>query len=90
MVTNTLKSSRQVIATNLRKLMEKNKHSNCYLHRTTGLSQSTIGRVLKGEIATTVDTLDALAKVYGLSSWQMLIVDLDISASQALTWINFL
>ncbi len=74
----TLKS-KEIIAFNLRKLMDKNKHSEGDLHRKTGLSQSTIGRTLKGETATTVDTLDALAKAYGLLSWQMMISDLDIT-----------
>lgn len=71
--------SKEIIATNLKKLMLKNGHSEGYLHTKTGLSQSTIGRTLKGETATTVDTLDALAKAYGLLSWQMMIVDLDIT-----------
>jgi transcriptional regulator with XRE-family HTH domain len=71
--------SREVIAANLRALMNKNKHSEGDLHRKTGLSQSTIGRTLKGETATTVDTLDLIAKAYGLLSWQMMIADLDIS-----------
>jgi transcriptional regulator with XRE-family HTH domain len=71
--------TREIIAANLRKLMDKNKHSEGDLHRKTGLSQSTIGRTLKGETATTVDTLDALAKVYGLLAWQMIIENLDIT-----------
>lgn len=83
----TLKS-KEIIAANLRQLMLKNKHSEGDLHRKTGLSQSTIGRTLKGETATTVDTLDALAKVYGLLSWQMMIVDLDISNPPALKTLS--
>lgn len=71
--------TREIIAANLRKLMDKNRHSEGDVHRKTGLSQSTIGRTLKGETATTVDTLDALAKAYGLLSWQMMIDGLDIS-----------
>jgi transcriptional regulator with XRE-family HTH domain len=77
-MSKTIKT-REVIAANLRKLMDKNNHSEGDLHRKTGLSQSTIGRTLKGETATTVDTLDTIAKVYGLLSWQMLIEDLDIT-----------
>jgi transcriptional regulator with XRE-family HTH domain len=72
-------TSREVIAANLNALMEKNKNSEGELHRKTGLSQSTIGRTRKAETATTVDTLDAIAKFYGLSPWQLLIADLDIS-----------
>ena len=74
----TLKS-REVIAANLRALMDKNKHSEGELHNRTGLSQSTIGRILKCESAATVDTLDAIANVYGLSTWQIMVAGLDIS-----------
>lgn len=70
-------TSRQIIATNLRMLMDRNKHSQGYLHLKTGLSQSTIGRTLSGESSATVDTLDDLAKVYGLQPWQMLIAGLE-------------
>lgn len=77
-------STRQIIAANLKELMLRNKHSEGDLHRKTGLSQSTIGRVLKCETSATVDTIDAIVKVYGLQSWQMMIADLDISNPPAL------
>lgn len=73
-----LKSS-EVVAANLKALMLKNGHSEGALHRKTGLSQSTIGRTLKGESAPNVDTIDALAKAYGLLPWQMMIPDMDVS-----------
>ena len=72
-------SSRQIIAANLKELMLSNKHSEGDLHRKTGLSQSTIGRVLKCETSATVDTLETISKVYGLQAWQIMIADLDVS-----------
>lgn len=80
--------SREIIAANLRALMTKNEHSEGYVHRKTGLSQSTIGRTLKGETATTVDTLDTLSSFYGLHSWQMMLADLDISNPPALQVVS--
>lgn len=59
------------------------------------LTPSTVGRVRKGQIATAIDTLDAIAKVYGLRAWQLLIPGLDPSnppvvpytdAERALYW----
>ena len=72
-------SSKEIIAANLKALMIKNSHSEGELHRKTGLSQSTIGRTLKGETATTVDTLDAIAKAFGLFAWQLLIENMDVT-----------
>lgn len=71
-------SSQEILAKNLRALMNDNQHSENDLHKKTGMSQSTIGRVLKGEIATKIDTVDQLARVYGLNSWQILIENLDV------------
>lgn len=59
------------------------------------LTPSTVGRVCKGQIATAIDTLDCIAKVYGLRAWQLLIPGLDPSnppvvpytdAERALYW----
>lgn len=72
-------SSREIVASNLKALMLRNEHSEGYLHKRTSLSQSTIGRILKRESSATIDTLDAIASVYGLSSWQLLVNELDVS-----------
>lgn len=44
------------------------------LHRRSGVAQSTIGRILadKGENAR-IETLERIAKAYGLQAWQLLI-----------------
>lgn len=41
------------------------------------MDQTTVGRIERAEIATTVDMLDALGKAFGLSAWQLLTEDLD-------------
>lgn len=42
-----------------------------------GVSPSTVGRIMNLEQAPGIDTLDALARVYGLRAWQLLIPNLD-------------
>lgn len=76
--------SREIIASNLKALMTKNNHSEGFLHKKIGLSQSTIGRVLKKESSATVDTIDTIANFYGLTSWQLMVVDLDVNNPQVL------
>ncbi len=44
------------------------------------LTPSTVGRILSGEQAPAIDTLDAIATAFGLHAWQLLISDLDPSA----------
>lgn len=42
-----------------------------------GVGQGTIGRLARGEVAPAVDTLEAIAEVFSLRAWQLLIPDLD-------------
>ncbi len=60
-----------------------------------GISPSTVGHLLKCETAAKIDTLHAIAKVYKLEAWQLLIPNLDPSnppvvpysdAERALYW----
>jgi len=44
-----------------------------------GLQPSTIGHILKCETAAKIDTLQAIAKVYKLEAWSLLIPNLDPS-----------
>ena len=48
------------------------------LHRKSKVAQATIGRILgaKGNNAT-IETVDRLAKAYGLQGWQLLIAGMD-------------
>lgn len=38
----------------------------------SGISNGTVGRIVTGEVATTVDQLAALAQTFGLQAWQLL------------------
>jgi len=48
----------------------------------SGMSLSQIQRILKPEIGTSVDQLEALAAVFQLSTYQLLIPDLDVGNEQ--------
>lgn len=76
---------KQIVASNLRALLAyAAAHKLPYadaksLARKAGIAGSTVGHILRGENATTIDTLQALADVYGLTAWALLIPDLDPS-----------
>lgn len=42
-----------------------------------GVAQATIGRVLEGETAAKIDTVDGIARAYGLEGWQLLVAGMD-------------
>lgn len=70
---------RQVLRENLRTLMKNNNdEGQSDLHRRSGVAQSTIGRILadEGENAR-IETLERIAKAYGLNAWQLLIPDIN-------------
>lgn len=71
---------------NLRALMESGlgPDSQLQLAKRAGVSQSTVGRALSGHTRATVETVGRIAKVYGLSPWQLLVPDLDPRAPPAL------
>lgn len=72
-----IKNARTIFAENLAALMTAKGHSQGFLHKKIGVSQSTIGRALSGETASTIDTIEAIAKFYDLDPWQMLVEKLD-------------
>lgn len=80
----SIMNSRKIIADNLKKLMFKNSQSQGYIHRMTGISQSTVGRILNNEVSPTIDSLDKIANLYNLHSWQLLLPDLDVENPQKL------
>lgn len=71
---------KMVLRTNLMALLRTNHGPNTQgqLKKKSGVAQSTIGRILskEGENAR-IETLDALAKAYGLEGWQMLVAGMD-------------
>ena len=72
-------NSKEILAKNLRKFMDKNKHSEQYVHKKTGIAQSTVGRILRVESSATLDSLESIASLYGLQAWQLLVADIDPS-----------
>lgn len=71
------KNARQIFAENLKRLMADKSHSQGFLHKKIGVSQSTIGRALSGETSSTIDTIEAIARFYDIEPWQMLVENLD-------------
>ena len=67
--------SRLVLALNLNRLMvtTRSLNSNTKLVKHSGLGLGTIGRLRNAEAAATIDTLDRLAKCFGMQPWQLLI-----------------
>lgn len=75
-------SPRAVLAMNLKALMAS-KHgprSQSELRRKSGVAQATIGRILSdgGENAR-IETVEKLARAYGLDGWQLMIPGMDPS-----------
>ena len=76
---------RRVVAENIQTLLDYARdHQKPYadakaLAVRAGLSPSTVGHILKCEGAAKIDTLEAIAQVYKLSAWSLLIPNLDPS-----------
>lgn len=52
-------------------------NSQMALAKRSGVAQATIGRILREETGVTIDTLDELAKAYGLEGWQLMVAGMD-------------
>jgi transcriptional regulator with XRE-family HTH domain len=65
---------KNVLAENLRILMERNPglDSQPKLASKSGIGQSTIGRILRAEVSTTIDIVEAIANVFGLTAAEIL------------------
>lgn len=64
--------SRQILADNLDRILEKTGESNNQLSARAKIAQSHIGRMRRQESAATVDMLDALASALGMEPWELL------------------
>lgn len=71
-------SAREDLAENIRCLVEQ-AGSQSALAKKCGVPQRTISRAMNAENATTVDTLNDLAKGLGMQPWQLLVSGLDPS-----------
>lgn len=77
-------NTRGILSSNVRALMTKNGHSQGDVHRLAKmrgytLSQSTVGRICKGEIWATLESIEALALIYGLLPWQLMVENLEVA-----------
>jgi transcriptional regulator with XRE-family HTH domain len=70
-------NSTKTVAKNLKKIMEAKGLSQNRLHELSGISQSSVGRIMEGKVAPRVDSIDAIAKAIGCQPWQLLVPDLD-------------
>lgn len=77
---------RQVVAQNLTNLMEAHMPLAGSKHKTlaeaAGVSLSTVQRICNQEVGATIDVLEALASVFHLSVYQLLIPSLDVGNPQ--------
>lgn len=71
---------RAVLQQNLRALMKTKDgpHTQGELFRKSGVAQATIGRILAGDGENArIETVDRLAKAYGLEAWQLMVAGMD-------------
>jgi hypothetical protein len=73
------KSSRQILAANLKALMGAHLGLSTFpkIVAAGGPSNGTLDRIRRMESGASIDQLDTLAKVFGLEPWQLLVPDLD-------------
>ena len=69
--------SRKILADNIRTLKEYAGLPNAKLATKCGVSNGTISNALLAKNALDIDTLDAIAKAFHLSAWQLLVPNLD-------------
>lgn len=66
------KSLKEIIRSNLRRLMEQRGWSQPELSRRSGVSQTYIGKILRGESVPTVDKVEALAAAFKLDALELM------------------
>ncbi len=64
------------VAVNLKRLMAHRRWSQVKLAHESGVSQTHISALLRGDSSCTVDTANALAEPFGLSGWHLQIPEL--------------
>lgn len=76
--------SRKLLARNLADFMQKSPDLKTQgaLHRKSTVAQATIGRILRCEVDATVDTVDKLARAFGLDGWILLHPKPDLKAHE--------
>lgn len=71
----------QVLSANLGRLMDDATPpiTQVAVSKVSGLPQRTISRIKRGEVTPRLNSIDALAKAFGLLPWQLLVPDLEPS-----------
>ena len=73
-------TTREILRQNVQALMDSKigPTSQIALHQKCGAAQATIGRILRpGGENPKLETVEAIAKAYGLEAWQLLIAGMD-------------
>jgi transcriptional regulator with XRE-family HTH domain len=72
-------SSGQVLSANLQRLMDEAKPpiTQMAVSKVSGIPQRTISRIKRGEVSPTLNSIDGLAKAFGLLPWQLLVPEMD-------------
>src|SRR5689334_1762970 len=78
------KPAAEVLASNLNSLRSRKKDLGTQpkIANKARLGQRTVGRALKGEVSTTLGSVERLAHAFGLETWQLLHPEL-LSATQS-------
>lgn len=73
------RSSRQILAENLAKLMSSRPEldSQPKVAARSGLGQTSISRLLRQDASATTDSLDQIARAFGMEPWQLLVRGLE-------------
>ena len=73
-----MKTTKQILAENLAKLIASRNMTNNQVNTKAGFSsRAQVKRVLDAEFESTTESIDRIASVFGLASWQLIHPDLD-------------
>lgn len=75
--TTTTTRPRDILAANLQALMRERGKSFAQLRAASGVSNGTLDRIRRAEVATRVDELAPLARALGVQPWQLLVPRVD-------------
>ena len=80
--------TKEIVAANLRALMTHRQISEMELGARAGVSQSTINRLLKAQVAPNADTLDSVCRFLGIFTWQIMVPNINPSNLPVLREVN--
>lgn len=64
--------ARHILAANIRKLLAQRRWSEAELARRCGVSQKAVNNTANATVSTQIDTVDAIARAFGATTWQLL------------------